>query len=1413
MTPKEIIKPDYIFEVSWEACNKIGGIYTVLATKAGIVKEELGENYIIIGPDVWMETNANPYFEEDHVLYRSWRMHAESEGIKVRVGRFKGGSDAVAFLVDFTSLFSQKDKVLAHLWEKFHLDSITGGWDYVEPLLFGYAAGKVIESFYDFETSGTDKVLVHCHEWMSGGTILYLKENLPQVATVFTTHATILGRSIAGHNWPLYRDLEFYNPESTARDLGLTAKFSLEKNAALITDVLATVSEITGIEARRFFGRDVDFVTPNGFDLGMVPDGEEYRFKRKEAREILNKVAYHLTGQAQGEDTFHVVTSGRYEFRNKGLDTFVDAITRLSKEYEGKRNIVAWIMVPANSAGPNPELKARLKGAKPVTPLEFEFCTHQLVEPEQDLILQAIRRNGFCNKFNGKVKIIFVPVYLDNKDGIFNKTYYDLLSGCDFSCFPSYYEPWGYTPLESLAYRVPTITTSLAGFGAWIRQKYGTKLAEVKVLHRDEDNYEDFVNEIKANIAEYAAKPVEELQRISEKSFRLAGDFVWDNMISHYWIAYSNALDKARSRAEIFRPRKVQEPAVIREVPTEGTWRKVMVNPAVPERISGLVKLAQNLWWSWNFDAIELFEMIDRELWNEVEKNPIALIEALPLEILKSLEENDSFLKKLDEVVARFDAYMAASEEKDSRMVAYFSMEYGIHDTVKIYSGGLGMLAGDYLKEASDSNKNMIGVGLLYRYGYFKQEISLHGDQIARSLPQKFSHMPIKPLRDKDGNWIKVSIAFPGRTMYAKAWRLDVGRVPLFLLDTEIEENHPEDRSVTHHLYGGDWENRLKQELLLGVGGIRLLEALNIHPDIYHLNEGHAAFIGIERLKDLVQREKLTFNQAVEVVRATSLFTTHTPVPAGHDTFPEDLLRAYIPHYADRLGISWEEFMNLGRMKPGDTNERFSMSVLAINLCQEVNGVSRIHGRVSREMFKDMFMGYFPEELHIGYVTNGVHFPTWAAKSWQKLYSRTFGSTYINDQSNPEYWKKIYELSDEEIWAERMRQKQQLIQYIKRRINDDMTRRQENPKLIFKVMDSLRVEPLTIGFARRFATYKRAHLLFSNLERLSKIINNPRYPVQFIYAGKAHPADKAGQDLIKRIYEISKQPEFMGKILFIENYDMELAKYLIRGVDIWLNTPTRPLEASGTSGEKAVMNGVVNFSVLDGWWAEGFKPGAGWALKEEQTYANNQFQDELDAETIYSMLEDEIIPTYYDTNWNGISARWVSHIKNTIAHIAPHFTMKRQLDDYYAKFYSKLFDRGALLARNNFEEARNIAAWKRRFMRLWKDIIVKDARYPGDDHSAFRQGDVFKAEIVLDLGELTMDEVGIEVLFGKRNNGNVEKLYNVIPMQSEPQGDHVVKYHCEVPITTAGAFDFSFRMFPKHPLLPHRQDFCLVRFI
>ena len=611
-------------------------------------------------------------------------------------------------------------------------------------------------------------------------------------------------------------------------------------------------------------------------------------------------------------------------------------------------------------------------------------------------------------------------------------------------------------------------------------------------------------------------------------------------------------------------------------------WRNLTVKSELPANLKKLDELARNLWWVWNSEAKSMFHYLDRELWRASGENPVMMLNKMSASKLEELSNDAELVAKIDKIYDHFRAYMEQPMRKEFPSVAYFSMEYGLCNALKIYSGGLGILAGDYIKEASDRRIDMTAVGFLYRYGYFTQTLSMDGQQIANYEPQNFNHLPIEPVVDEDGHQMILEVPYPGRVVYANIWKVNVGRMNLYLLDTDLDKNSDFDRSITHQLYGGDWENRIKQEYLLGIGGVLMLKKLGIKAQIYHCNEGHAALLNLQRLVDYVQDEGLSFDEALEVVRASSLYTVHTPVPAGHDYFDEGLFGRYMGEFPAKLGITWNDLMNMGRENP-DTQEKFSMSVFALNTTQESNGVSWLHGEVSKKMFAGVWKGYAPEESHVGYVTNGVHMPTWAASEWKEYYSKVFGPEYLDKQEEMATWAPIQNVPDEEIWDLRMRLKNKFINFVKRDFRATWLKNQGDPTRIMSIVDKINPDALLIGFARRFATYKRAHLLFTNLDRLSRIVNNEKFPVQFIFAGKAHPADGAGKDLIKRIVEISKMPEFLGKIIFLENYDMTVSKRLITGVDIWLNTPTRPLEASGTSGEKAEMNGLLNFSVLDGW--------------------------------------------------------------------------------------------------------------------------------------------------------------------------------------------------------------------------------------
>ncbi len=1413
---ENIEKPHLLFEVSWEVCNKVGGIHTVISTKALTLSEKLQNEYILIGPDVWRDEIENPEFIPDPLLFKDWKERAESEGLLVKTGRWNISGKPMVILVDFYNFISQKDDIFKIFWEKFKLDSISGQWDYIEPALFGYASAKVIDSFVNFNMGYYDRVVAQFHEWMTGTGVLYLHENAPGVGTVFTTHATVLGRSIAGNNRPLYSNLQQYNSQQIAREFNIISKQSLEKISAQTADAFTTVSEITSKECNHFLGKKPDIVTPNGFEDNFVPVGDEYERKRKQAREKLIKVAGSVFGYEVPGNALLVAISGRYEFKNKGIDLFIDSLAKLNRSNDTEREILAFILIPANNYGPREEVLRNLSETGKNIDTGEPYLTHGLHDSEFDPILAGIKKGGLKNSQEDKVRVVFVPSYLQGDDGIFNETYYDLLIGFDLTLFPSYYEPWGYTPLESLAFCIPTVTTSLAGFGSWVKNHFPEPGNGILVVDRTDDNDEYVVESIINHLKHFSALSLKEENNARKKAFEISRIALWNNLVDFYFKAYQLALEKAGSRIDTFEISAEMKPAPEitehREI-SRPIWKKLYVGSKLPEELEPLNELSKNLWWSWNTEAEDLFKAIDPVLWEECAHNPVTLLEKVDYRKILVLGKDKNFTNKLNNVYKRFCDYLDTKPPENHPKVAYFSMEYGLHESLRIFSGGLGILAGDYLKEASDSNFTITGIGLLYRYGYFKQILSVNGEQHEIYDPEHYSKLPLIPVKDENGIWKTISIVFPGRTVTARIWEVKIGRVSLYLLDTDHENNLEKDRFITHHLYGGDKENRLKQELLLGIGGIRVLRVLGINADLFHSNEGHSAFIGLERLRILISENNLSFPEALEVVRASTLFTTHTPVPAGHDAFDENLLRTYIAHYPERLKIIWDELMALGRSNPGNRDENFNMSYLAARLSQEINAVSKLHGDVTREIFSKLWPGYLLRELHIGYVTNGVHYSTWVAREWPELYQEMLGKSMVQHQSEKECWEEIYKFKDEVIWKTKQNLKSQLISYVKERFRYNWIRRHENPKHIGEITRTLNDKALTIGFARRFATYKRANLIFKDVERLAKIVNNPDKPVQFLFAGKAHPKDGGGKGLIKKVFELSKRPEFLGKILFLQNYDMDLAKKLVQGVDIWLNTPTRPMEASGTSGEKAVMNGTLHFSVLDGWWVEGYVLNAGWAISEKRTYENQDFQDELDAETIYHLLENEIIPAFYDRNEKNIPVKWVGFIKNSMAKIAPNYTMKRMFTDYREQFYNKLFDRTLVMRKNHYAMAKRLASWKKKICRSWKDLEVISVDLSTPVEKSYKIGEEYNGIIIIDLKNVPASQIGLELVVSDNGKNESPEIIHKQEFTLEKVEEGKAYFKAKIIPTKPGSFTFGFRLFPKHPDLPYKQDCDCVKWI
>lgn len=842
------------------------------------------------------------------------------------------------------------------------------------------------------------------------------------------------------------------------------------------------------------------------------------------------------------------------------------------------------------------------------------------------------------------------------------------------------------------------------------------------------------------------------------------------------------------------------------------SWKSVMVTRHLPEQLTGLEMLCKNLWWCWNDDAKALFKSIDAELWHKSGHNPMEILDKVSLKRYNELAKDEDFLARMNRVINEFYTYMEKKNERTEPSVAYFCMEYGLDTSLKIYSGGLGILAGDYLKETSDMNVNLVAVGLLYRYGYFTQRLTPQGNQVADYTAQDFLKIPAEPVIGEDGVWKSVSMNLPGRTLYARIWKVAVGRTDLYLLDTDYEANSAEDRSVTHQLYGGNHENRLKQEILLGIGGVRALRTLGLNPTMYHYNEGHAAFAGLERLREYMQEQHYEMSEALELVRASALFTTHTPVPAGHDSFSEDELGPYFGHYPQRYGLDWRGFMGFGKINAQDVKEEFSMSVLAANFSQNVNGVSMLHGKVSQDIFAPMYPGYLPEELYISYVTNGVHYPTWAAKEWKAIHAKVFGEEFKTSHYDKSCFEGIYKVDDEQIWNTRKLLKADLIKTVKDRLSDPIVSAHYSPGEIVTIKETLRDDVLTIGFARRFATYKRATLLFRDLNRLDEIVNNPKRPVQFLFAGKAHPADKAGQDLIKQIVEISKDPRFIGRIVFVPGYDITLAKRLVQGVDVWMNNPTRPQEASGTSGEKASMNGVMHFSVLDGWWVEGYVKDAGWALPQERTYDDYEYQNELDAATIYSTIENEIAPDYYDIDNTGRSSKWIGYIKNTVSMVASNFTTNRMLSDYCKQYYFPQSERYSRLVADGGKVAKDIAAWKKFVGEEWNNMRIVSYTQPNASYTLSDKNKL-ESEVVIDLGRLKPEDIGVEMLLTSTDAKGQLHIQEVFNYELVSYENGVATFKTSVLPERTGMYEVGTRVYPKNAELPHRQDFPIVKWL
>ncbi|MCP3915317.1 MAG: alpha-glucan family phosphorylase [bacterium] len=1338
--------PSTLFEVSFEVCNKVGGIHTVLATKAPTLIETYGDDYVTLGPWLLSDEGRRVPFEEE-AGFEAFAERCREMGLPVRVGRWLIPGRPRAVLIEFSGLYDEKDDVLAELWEDHSVDSIEGGWDYVEPVLFGYAAGKVIEAWCEtFVTPEHRRAVAQFHEWMTGAGLLYLRRVAPNVGTVFTTHATMLGRALSSLGHSPEDGLGDETPEALARTHGVVAKHSLEGICARAADVFTTVSEITAREAELLHKRAPQPVLPNGIDLAVLDElaGET---PRDEVRGRLVELAGRFLGE-DVSDAALVATSGRYEYHNKGLDVVLDSLAELGGT-EGRR-VVLFLFVPAGNSG----LKAALREREGLAPVDCDgpigIATHHLFEPDSDPIQARSAELGLDNRIGSRVKVVHVPIYLTEQDGFLDLDYEAVLRAVDLTTFPSYYEPWGYTPQESLALGVPTITSDFAGFGRWASAQGLGAGQGVTVVPRVQKPFDEVVGAHTAALERFLGEGPQNGD-FAAACREAAGRTAWSELIENYRRAFDAALEAVQGRLEAGVPfaRRPRARVTVQSA-EEGAsphLRTFEVSGSLPAPIAALERLSRNYAWAWDYHAQALFAELDPELWESVGRSPVLFLRRVDAEVMERAAQDADYTSRVGAAARRFDDYIedeTPAARFDSAIthehpVAYFSAEFGIHESLRIYSGGLGILAGDHLKSASDLNLPLIAVGLFYRKGYITQHLTAEGEQVAIDLDNEPADLALERVDDPQGEPLVLGIALPSRELLLRAWRARIGRVDLYLLDSDVEGNRDEDREITRNLYGGDETTRIQQEIVLGRGGARLLRRLGIDPSVWHMNEGHAGFLCLQRVSYLVRERGLTFEEAREVVRSNTAFTTHTPVPAGHDRFSEDLVRRYFSDASEWVGLPWERFYALGQPPAGA--EDFNMTMLGLSFAGFVNGVSKMHGEVSRTLLHEAWPRLLEDEVPVGSVTNGIHLPTWTAPEIAALVqpdgARVDGESFATHAPG---------LADAALWRARQSAKRRLLDVARKRLERSFVERHDSPLLLHTMLDGLDENALWIGFARRFAPYKRAHLLFEDKERLLEILASEERPVRLIVAGKAHPRDGRGKDILQEIARIARDEDFAGRVLLLEDYDMELGRALVQGVDVWLNNPTRLMEASGTSGMKAAANGGLNLSIADGWWPEAADGENGWTIGGGRVYEDQELQDQYDSATLYRLLEEEVVPEFFDRA-GGLPARWIERMRHDLATIPMVFDTNRMVLDYAEKAYSPLAGRCRHFRDDRYAAARAYADEKLRLKRGFAGIAVREASV--GDLTELRAGESIEARVTLDLGALRPEDVGVELILGK----------------------------------------------------------------
>lgn len=1410
------METSWLFEVSWEACNMVGGIHTVIGTKASQAMKAFGDRYVTIGPLLDRNPGFEPCDPPEEIVSTLERL--KQKDIPSAVGRWDVPGKPWAWLIGFQNAIPEHDKLLFQLWNDYGVDSMAGGWDYMEPVIFSTAAAMSIKEIHD-DLEGLADVFAHFHEWMCGAGVLYLKKHAPDVSTVMTTHATMLGRAMSGSGVDIYDRLDEIEPSQEAKAFGVTAKHSMESVSAREADCFTTVSNITRREATTLLGTNPDVVTVNGFNLEGFAEPAAVAKTRETARNTLIDLASRfLERTLDPKKTLLVATSGRYEFHNKGIDLLLDSLAEVNSQLvasEGDITVVTFLLVSCGYAGFSDEARRRMKEEQTLHKFAG-ISTHQLFNAEHDPIVNRCRERRLDNAPEKRCCVIFIPVYLDGNDGILNLEYYDALAGMDLTVFPSFYEPWGYTPMESAAFAVPTVTADRAGFGQWVMEKHPEGHAGVQVINRLDDDYDTARTKLTDFLNQFTGWSDDERAHRSAEARTIAEEATWENFYPRYVEAYE--------RAAIIRTERIAGVQRMAAEPgketsfsgvntTQPRLRSFVVVTELPQALARLRDLANNLWWVWHRDTQDLFEWMDADKWRECGHNPVLFLDTMDRDRLNQLSGDIEFMGRFTNVMDRFDAYMAEQAKADIKgitwdnPISYFSMEFGLHESIPIYSGGLGLLSGDHIKSASDLNLPFIGISLLYKQGYFHQKISGSGDQVVEYKENDFATMPITPLHNGETEKILVAVDLPGRTVFAQIWEVRVGRAKLYLLDTDIVDNSRSDRDITSRLYDPSSKGRIEQEIILGVGGVRLLQALKIAPSIYHLNEGHSAFLLFERMRQLMLIDGVDFATAKEIIRGSTVFTMHTPVPAGNERFEKPLVENYFRSYADEMGVPWDGLWNLGHIYAEEA-DHLNMTVLALQLSCIRNGVSKLHGDVSRRMWMNLWRGFILGEVPVSHVTNGVHITSWLDERLRHDIEDSCNVSVHQELLEGNDWNCLDDLDDHRLWDTHVALKHRLYDEVRRSISEQWTREGEPPNRLHSFLQALNSDHLTLCFARRCTAYKRPTLLFHDLQRIKEILCHTDKPVNIIFAGKAHPADGIGASYINLICRLAKQDDFLGRVVFLESFDIRLARLLVSGADVWLNNPTRFMEASGTSGMKAAANGIPNCSILDGWWDEAFDGTNGWAVGSGLVYESQVNQDIVDADNLYATLETEVVPEYYDRGGDGVPHAWIRRMKESMKTAFKQYGTHRMVKDYIDDIYDPAIDIAVKRTKEDYSLSREIGEWRKRIPGRFSTVTIKEVQVDGIHGDVFKLGNKLTVTAKVDKGQLMDEEILAELVAATTDE---ETVMDCIPMKLKHSEGSTLEFKAEYSPNTSGPVRYGVRVIPVHSGLVSKCETRLIR--